>query len=179
MAGMGIRKFQELIGRTDLLKMNPDRNNEKAHTLDLQMVLKSALEMRPNTNIIGGSVKQEFQLDKRSDNDIIEQAQGILNGTEKTLNLNMTIRNEERAFASTLSYHIACKFGEPGLPDGTSININLRGSAGQSFGAFLTKGVNIRLVGDANDYVGKSLSGGSIGKSLECYRWKCMPIWCN
>lgn len=162
MANLGIRKFQDLIGRTDLLKPKRDPNNEKSHTLDLQLILKNALELRPNTNIIGGSVKQEFQLDKRSDNDIIERAQGILNGTEKTLNLDMTIRNEERAFASTLSYHIACKYGEAGLPDGTSININLRGSAGQSFGAFLAKGVNIRLVGDANDYVGKSLSGGTI-----------------
>lgn len=162
MASLGIRKFQDLIGRTDLLKTKIDAKNEKAHTLDLQLVLKNALEMRPNANIVGGSVKQDFQLDKRSDNDIIERAQGILNGTEKTLNLDMTIRNEERAFGSTLSYHVACKFGEAGLPDGTSININLRGSAGQSFGAFLAKGIKLRLVGDANDYVGKSLSGGTI-----------------
>lgn len=162
MASLGIRKFQELIGRTDLLKSNKDPNNEKAHTLDLSLVLQNALELRPNTNIIGGSIKHDFQLDKRSDNYIIERAQGILNGTEKTLNLDMSIRNEERAFCSTLSYHIACKFGEEGLPDGSSININLRGSAGQSFCAFLAKGVNVKLVGDSNDYVGKGLSGGTV-----------------
>lgn len=162
MANLGIRKFQDLVGRTDLLKVKKDPTNMKAQTLDLKLILKNALELRPNTNILGGSVKQDFQLDKRSDNYIIECAKGILNGTQKTLNLDMTIRNEERAFCSTLSYHIACKYGEAGLPDGTSININLKGSAGQSFCAFLAKGVNIKLVGDANDYVGKSLSGGTV-----------------
>jgi len=162
MASLGIRKFQELIGRTDLLRVVKDPKDEKASTLDLAMVLKSALELRPNTNIIGGSVKQDFGLENRADNAIIAKAQGILNGTEKTLNLDMTIHNEERAYLSTLSYHIACKFGEEGLPDGSSININLHGSAGQSFCAFLTKGVNVKLTGDANDYVGKSLSGGTV-----------------
>lgn len=162
MANLGIRKFQELIGRTDLLRVKFDPNNEKARTLDLQMVLQNALQMRPNTNIVGGSVKQEFGLEKRSDNELIARSQGVIAGTEKSVDISLKIVNEERAFASTLSYHIACKYGEPGLPDGSSININLRGSAGQSFCAFLVKGVNVKLVGDANDYVGKSLSGGTI-----------------
>lgn len=162
MANLGVRKFQELVGRTDFIKVNKDTNNMKAETLDLQLVLQNALELRPNTNIIGGSVKHDFQLDKRSDNYIIDCAQGVINGTSNALNLDMTIRNEERAFCSTLSYHIACKYGEAGLPDGSSININLKGSAGQSFCAFLVKGVNVRLVGDANDYVGKGLSGGTV-----------------
>lgn len=162
MANLGIRKFQDLIGRTDLLRVKADPANEKARTLDLSMVLKNALEMRPNTNIIGGSVKQEFGLEKRSDNELIARSQGVINGTESTIDISMKIVNEERAFASTLSYHIACKYGEPGLPDGSSINISLQGSAGQSFCAFLAKGINVKLVGDANDYVGKSLSGGTI-----------------
>lgn len=162
MASLGIRKFQDLIGRTDFIKVKKDTNNMKAETLDLQLILQNALEMRPNTNIIGGSVKQEFQLDKRSDNYIIECAKDVINGTQKTLNLDMTIRNEERAFCSTLSYEIACKYGEAGLPEGSTININLKGSAGQSFCAFLAKGVNVKLVGDANDYVGKGLSGGTV-----------------
>lgn len=162
MAGLGIRKFQDLIGRTDLLYVKPDLKDEKACTLDLSMVLKSALEMRPNTNIVGGSVKQDFGLEKRSDNELIAKSQGVINGTETSVDINMKIVNEERAFASTLSYHIACKYGEDGLPDGSSININLHGSAGQSFCAFLAKGVHVKLVGDANDYVGKSLSGGTV-----------------
>ena len=162
MANLGIRKFQDLIGRTDLLRVKNDPSNEKAGTLDLSMVLQNALEMRPNTNIIGGSVKQDFGLEKRSDNELIAKSQGVINGTEKSVDFNMKIVNEERAFASTLSYHIACKYGEPGLPDGSSININLRGSAGQSFCAFLVKGITVKLIGDSNDYVGKSLSGGTI-----------------
>lgn len=162
MASLGIRKFQDLIGRTDLLCVKNDPTNEKACSLDLQTVLKNALEMRPNTNIIGGSVKQEFGLEKRSDNELIARSQGVINGTEKSVDINLKIVNEERAFASTLSYHIACKYGEAGLPDGSSININLRGSAGQSFCAFMAKGINVKLVGDSNDYVGKSLSGGTI-----------------
>lgn len=162
MANLGIRKFQELIGRTDLLCVKNDLGNEKACTLDLKMILQNALEMRPNTNIIGGSVKQDFGLEKRSDNELIAKSQGVINGTEKSVDISMKIVNEERAFASTLSYHIACKYGEPGLPDGSSINISLHGSAGQSFCAFLAKGVNVKLVGDANDYVGKSLSGGTV-----------------
>lgn len=162
MASLGIRKFQDLIGRTDLLCVKNDPNNGKARTLDLQMVLQNALEMRPNTNIVGGSVKQEFGLEKRSDNELIARSQGVINGTEKSVDISLKIVNEERAFASTLSYHIACKYGEPGLPDGSSINISLRGSAGQSFCAFLAKGINVKLIGDANDYVGKSLSGGTV-----------------
>lgn len=162
MASLGIRKFQELIGRTDLLRVKNDQGNEKAGTLDLSMVLKSALDLRPNTNIVGGSVKQDFGLEKRSDNELIARSQGVLNGTEKSVDIELKIVNEERAFASTLSYHIACKYGEEGLPNGSSINISLHGSAGQSFCAFLARGVNVKLVGDANDYVGKSLSGGTI-----------------
>lgn len=162
MASLGIRKFQDLIGRTDLLRVKNDPGNAKAQTLDLQMLLKNALEMRPNTNIVGGSVKQEFGLEKRSDNELIARSQGVINGTEKSIDISLKIVNEERAFASTLSYHIACKYGESGLPDGSSINISLRGSAGQSFCAFMAKGINVKLIGDANDYVGKSLSGGTI-----------------
>lgn len=161
MAGLGLRKFQELIGRTDLLQMREDLTHKPA-LLDLQMLLKSALDLRPGTNIIGGSVKQDFVLEKRIDYELIQKARGVIDGSEKSITLNMDIRNEERAFTSTLSYEIARKYGDAGLPDGHTININLKGSAGQSFGAFLVKGVHLNLIGDANDYVGKSLSGGTI-----------------
>uniref|UniRef100_A0A8D8I6P6 Glutamate synthase [NADH] n=2 Tax=Culex pipiens TaxID=7175 RepID=A0A8D8I6P6_CULPI len=161
MASLGLRKFQELIGRTDLLQLREDLTNKPA-LLDLQMLLKSALDLRPGTNIIGGSIKQDFVLENRADYGLIEKARGVIAGSEKSITLDMHIRNEERAFTSTLSYEIARKYGDAGLPDGHSININLKGSAGQSFGAFLVKGVTLNLVGDANDYVGKSLSGGTI-----------------
>ncbi|XP_049540624.1 uncharacterized protein LOC125954403 [Anopheles darlingi] len=161
MAGLGLRRFQELIGRTDLLKMR-DTVSLKGSLLDLEMLLKSALDLRPGTNIIGGSLRQDFGLEKRSDNELIKRAMGVIEGAANELTIDMKINNEERAFSSTLSYEIARRYGDAGLPDGRSININLTGSAGQSFGAFLVKGVKMTLDGDANDYVGKSLSGGTI-----------------
>lgn len=161
MAELGIRKFQDLIGHTELLTVRKNTSN-KSSQLDMSLLLKNALELRPGVNILGGSVKQDFLLEKRSDNFLIESVQDIFNGTEKIVNLNMSIHNEERAFGCTLSYHIACKYGEPGLPEGTALNINLNGSAGQSFCAFLVNGVTVKLFGDANDYVGKGLSGGTI-----------------
>lgn len=106
MANLGIRKFQDLIGRTDLLRVSEKRPT-KANTLNLSMLLQDALSMRPGTNIIGGSVKQDFQLEKRSDNELIAKIQPIFNGSEDNVTLKMRINNEERAFGSTLSYHIA------------------------------------------------------------------------
>lgn len=106
MANLGISKFQDLIGRTDLLRVSEKRPT-KANTLNLSMLLQDALSMRPGTNIIGGSVKQDFQLEKRSDNELIAKIQPIFNGSEDNVTLKMRINNEERAFGSTLSYHIA------------------------------------------------------------------------
>ncbi|CAK1604543.1 unnamed protein product [Parnassius mnemosyne] len=162
MAEVGVRKFQDLIGRTDLLKVRENNENPKARLLNLSLILKNALHMRPGVNIIAGSKTQDFQLEKRLDNQLIEQCAGILDGTQKHLNISMKINNEDRAFTSTLSYHIAMKYGDEGLPEGTSIDISLEGSAGQSFCAFLSKGVKVTLEGDANDYVGKGLSGGTV-----------------
>lgn len=161
MAELGIRKFQDLIGRTDFISVRPT-GQMKAQKLDFSQVLKSALELRPNTNIIGGSVAQNFELEQRSDNILIKQAHDVIHGDKQSIDLSMDIRNEERAFATTLSYEIAIKYGEGGLPEGKRININLTGSAGQSFCAFLAKGVTVKLLGDANDYVGKGLSGGTV-----------------
>ncbi|KAL9904496.1 uncharacterized protein ACN2A1_004827 isoform 1-T2 [Glossina fuscipes fuscipes] len=161
MASLGIRKFQELIGRTDLLRV-AEKRSVKASSLDLSLLLQNALKLRPGINIVGGSMKHDFQLEKRSDNLLIEKASEVLNGSEDNIVIKMPIRNEERAFGSTLSYYIACKYGEAGLPERKSIDICLEGSAGQSFCAFLTHGVNVILKGDANDYVGKGLCGGTI-----------------
>ncbi|XP_004526125.1 glutamate synthase [NADH], amyloplastic isoform X2 [Ceratitis capitata] len=161
MANLGIRKFQDLIGRTDLLQVSKKRGG-KTNLLDLSLLLKNALELRPKTNIVGGSISQDFQLEKRADNKLIEMARKVFDGSDDNTIIKMRINNEERAFGSTLSYHIACKYGEDGLPPGKSIDIFLEGSAGQSFCAFLSSGVSVTLKGDANDYVGKGLCGGSI-----------------
>ncbi|XP_025204305.1 putative glutamate synthase [NADPH] isoform X1 [Melanaphis sacchari] len=161
MANLGVAKYQDLIGRTDLLKMTDSNNNPKAKFLNLSPVLRNALHMRPGVNIIGGSESQDFQLEKRMDNIVLTAAQPVIDGLQKSVNIELTINNECRAFISTLSYHISMKYGDEGLPD-NSINIKLKGSAGQSFCAFMTKGVHVTLEGDANDYVGKGLSGGEI-----------------
>ncbi|EGI70214.1 PREDICTED: putative glutamate synthase [NADPH] isoform X2 [Acromyrmex echinatior] len=161
MANLGIRKFQDLIGRTDLLKVRDDISVEKAKTLNLSNVLRSALDLRPGVNIKGGTVKQDFQLENRLDNKLIELAEPVLNGVHNRVDIEMNINNECRAFSSTLSYHIAKRFGEAGLSE-HSINIKMKGSAGQSFCAFMTKGIHVTLEGDANDYVGKGLCGGEI-----------------
>ncbi|XP_043577717.1 glutamate synthase [NADH] isoform X1 [Bombus pyrosoma] len=161
MASLGLRKFQDLIGRTDLLKVREDISVEKAKTLKLDNILRNALELRPGVNIQGGSMKQDFQLENRLDNHVIELAMDLLKGKQKRIDIELNINNECRAFAATLSYHISKLYGEVGLPEG-SINIKMKGSAGQSFCAFMTKGVHVTLEGDANDYVGKGLCGGEI-----------------
>ncbi|XP_011708149.1 PREDICTED: putative glutamate synthase [NADPH] isoform X2 [Wasmannia auropunctata] len=161
MANLGIRKFQDLIGRTDLLKVRDDISVEKAKTLNLSNILRNALDLRPGVNIRGGTVKQDFQLENRLDNKLIELAKPVLNGVHTRVDIEMNINNECRAFGSTLSYHVAKRFGEAGLPE-NSINIKMRGSAGQSFCAFMAKGIHVTLEGDANDYVGKGLCGGEI-----------------
>nr|XP_034824932.1 glutamate synthase [NADH], amyloplastic isoform X1 [Maniola hyperantus] len=162
MSEVGVRTFQELVGRTDLLKVRERNDNPKARLLNLALILKNALHMRPGVNIVGGSKSQDFQLEKRLDNQLIQQCNGILEGADKHIDITMKITNEDRAFTSTLSYHIAMKFGDDGLPDGKTVNISLTGSAGQSFCAFLSKGITVTLEGDANDYVGKGLSGGKV-----------------
>ncbi|XP_023287581.1 glutamate synthase [NADH], amyloplastic isoform X2 [Orussus abietinus] len=161
MASLGISKFQDLIGRTDLLQVRTDITSEKAKLLNLTNILRNALELRPGVSIKGGSVKQDFQLENRLDNKLIELAAPVLSGQQKGVDLELTINNECRAFASTLSYHVSKQFGEDGLPE-HSINIKMTGSAGQSFCAFMTKGIHVTLEGDANDYVGKGLCGGEI-----------------
>nr|XP_023020294.1 glutamate synthase [NADH], amyloplastic [Leptinotarsa decemlineata] len=161
MSKLGVRTFQELIGRTDLLKA-VDNGSQKSKMLNLNLILQNALHMRPGVNIKGGSETQDFQLEQRLDHQLIEKAKPIIDGDEKSLDIEMKICNEDRAFGSTLSYHISRKYQEDGLPAGSHINIKLTGSAGQSFCAFLAKGVTVTLEGDANDYVGKGLSGGVI-----------------
>lgn len=161
MASMGIRKFQDLVGRTDLLSVRKSAS-AKVNTLNFDAILMNALTLRPGTNIVGGSVAQDFELEKRLDETLIKESSAVLEGTADSVDINLNIHNECRTVGATLSYHIAVKYGDAGLPDGKSINISLKGSAGQSFCAFLSKGVNVTLEGDANDYVGKGLSGGEI-----------------
>ena len=163
MAQFGLTKFQQLVGRTDLLRVrsNVDGRPSKAGLLDLKALLRNALDMRPGVNIVGGSIPQNFELEDRLDQVLIERATPVLNGTCSSVSFHVDIVNSNRAVGTTLSYHIAKKYGDAGLPVG-SIRISMKGSAGQSFCAFLSRGVHVTLEGEANDYVAKGLSGGEV-----------------
>ncbi|KAK7108161.1 hypothetical protein V1264_015947 [Littorina saxatilis] len=161
MALMGFRTYQDMVGRTDKLRFAPDAENPKAMMLNFDRILKNALEIRPGTNITGGSVQQIFGMEKRIGHQLIEKTRDVVEGTSKQVVVDMVVTNEDRTFGATLSNFISNKYAEEGLPEG-SILVNCKGSGGQSFGAFLVKGVHITLEGDSNDYVGKGLSGGEI-----------------
>ena len=162
LARLGCRSWQEAVGRTDLLRMRSGADlPKKAATLNFEALLKSAVAMRPGVSIVGGSVKQDFELEKRLDQQLIELSRDVWEGKSEKVDIEMKIHNEQRTFGATLSNKISVECGAEGLPD-DSININLTGSAGQSFSAFLARGVTVRLEGDANDYVGKGLSGGKV-----------------
>eukprot|EP01137_Pigoraptor_chileana_P031728 Opistho-2@20010 len=163
MARLGFRTFNEMVGRSDLLRANMEGRSEKLRNLDLSAVLTPAFTLRKGaaTHCV---TKQDHALDAptRIDNEIIRRALASIadGGATKTV-IDMPVTNINRVVGTTLSHEIAKAHGEAGLPD-DSIRIRLRGTAGQSLGAFLAKGVTIELEGDANDYVGKGLSGGTV-----------------
>jgi glutamate synthase (NADPH/NADH) len=161
MAKLGFKKFDELIGRTDKLKVKEKNLTSKESALNYEAILLNAQSLRPNVSIKGGSVKQIFELEKRLDQKVIELAKDVLDGKQERVRIEMKITNNDRTFGATLSNKISLKYKDVGLKD-DAIHIKLDGSAGQSFGAFLAHGVTLELCGDANDYVGKGLSGGKI-----------------
>ena len=157
LAEMGFRRLEDIIGHTELLSVRPCDPGSKASKLDFSRLLfkegdaSSALCHRePELN----------SLPQVLDNEIVKACQAAIEWNDE-VNLDYVIRNTDRALCTMLSGRIAQKYGEAGLPDST-INIKFKGSAGQSFGAFLVKGVNLRLEGECNDYFGKGLSGGRI-----------------
>ncbi|KAE9555855.1 hypothetical protein FO519_000940 [Halicephalobus sp. NKZ332] len=162
LARLGLRKLSDAIGRVDLLYANPNPINQKATLLEFGNILANVHNLYPDVSTVGGSIKQLH--------DINELEKGILNEDlseffENPINKKIgpkIIRNVDRSFGARLSYEISIRYGEEGLPENRSLEISLQGSAGQSFCAFLAKGVTVRLSGDANDYVGKCLSGGKI-----------------
>ncbi len=154
LAEMGIKKFNDIIGRTDLIEVAERAEGSKAATLDFSRLLTKVdgplhYDGRPYTKVEG---VKDFEIIANA-KDAIENKQEV--------NLDFAIKNTDRACGTMLAGCIAKKYGEEGLPDST-INIKFKGSAGQSFGAFLPKGVNFKLEGETNDYFGKGLSGGRI-----------------
>lgn len=154
LAAMGFHSLNEIIGRTDLIEMKPQEAGSKSATLDFSRLLHT----EGNPQHWDG--RAFTHVDDVKDFDILADTREAVQ-TAHEIHLDYAIKNTDRATCTMLSGLIARKYGEKGLPDST-INIKFKGSAGQSFGAFLTRGVNIKLEGEANDYFAKGLSGGRI-----------------
>ncbi len=158
MATLGIRRLGDLIGRTDLLDMRKGIEHWKAKGLDFSRIFH--MPQMPSDVSIFHSEQQDHGLEKALDHRLIELAQPAIERAEK-VTIDMPIRNVNRTVGTMLSSEVAKKYGNSGLADDT-IHVRLAGSAGQSFGAFLVRGITLELIGEANDYVGKGLSGGRI-----------------
>ncbi|MGH6955676.1 MAG: glutamate synthase-related protein, partial [Caulobacteraceae bacterium] len=158
MAEMGFRTVSEMIGRVDRLDARPAVEHWKAHGVDLSRILYAA----PPGDAKGlwNCERQDHGLHGALDHELIAAAQPALDG-KGPVAIERAIRNVHRTAGAMLSGEVARRFGHAGLPDG-SISVKFSGTAGQSFGAFLARGVTLELTGDANDYVGKGLSGGRV-----------------
>jgi glutamate synthase (NADPH/NADH) large chain len=158
LAEMGFRSLDEIIGRSDLLERNPDIDHWKIRNLDLKPLLFIPEEAVINPGRCTSGQKKK--IDNRLDTEIINEAGRAIYEKQPVL-IYKEIHNTDRTTGAMLSGRIASLYGSEGLPEGT-ISCRFTGSAGQSFGAFLSPGVELYLEGDTNDYLGKGLSGGRI-----------------
>ena len=158
MAQLGIRKFEDMIGRSDLLDAKHGIAHWKAQGLDFSKVFHQPAAAAGVARRHKDT--QDHALEKALDNTLIAQAQNALNNRQ-AVTLTSNIRNVNRTVGAMLSYEVAKRYGQAGLPDDT-INVKFSGTAGQSFGAFLSPGISFELRGEGNDYVGKGLCGGRI-----------------
>ena len=158
MARIGIKRFDDLVGRFDLLEMKKGIAHWKARGLDYSRIFRRP----PNTADVPAfhCEEQEHGLAGALDRQLIEAAQVALERGEK-VSLELPLRNVNRTVGAMLSGQVAKRYGHAGLPDGT-IEVRFKGTAGQAFGAFLAHGISFDLIGEANDYVGKGLSGGRV-----------------
>ena len=159
MAKLGIKKVNDLIGRVDLLEIEKALNHWKRDGLDLSKILTPAEIIFKDTEVFN-TQKQNHNLDKSLDMSLFKTIKNNIVNRQR-INVNMKIGNINRVFGTIISNEISKLWGAKGLPKDT-VKINLEGSAGQSFGAWITKGMTLNLEGDANDFVGKGLSGGKI-----------------
>jgi glutamate synthase (NADPH) large chain len=158
MAGLGFRTVSEMVGRVDCLDARKAVTHWKAQGIDLSKLLHRVTPAEGTT--LGWSKTQDHGLAAALDNDLIAAAAPALERGE-AVRIERSVRNVNRTVGAMLSGEVARRYGHRGLPDNT-IHISFSGVAGQSFGAFLAHGVTMDLVGDANDYVGKGLSGGRL-----------------
>jgi glutamate synthase (NADPH/NADH) large chain len=160
MASLGFASIDEMVGRTDCLKVDQAIKHWKSDGLDLTPILKPAKGPTPDTET-HQTIPQDHGLEKSLDMQVLLPSCRKTIETGEPIELQLPIINTNRTVGTILSHHIAKKYGQTGLPTNT-IHVKFRGSAGQSFGAFLARGVTLEIEGDANDYVGKGLSGGRI-----------------
>ncbi|MCQ2227239.1 MAG: glutamate synthase large subunit [Bacteroidales bacterium] len=158
LASIGARSLNEIIGRTDLLEQDKNVGNWKTGGIDMSRILY--FQEAGKRFSIFNSVEQQHKIDGVMDYDLIKQSETAIHGGQRVW-ISKDINNVDRTVGAMLSGEISKVYGEDGLPEDT-INATFFGSAGQSFGAFLTKGVTFRLEGESNDYLGKGLSGGKI-----------------
>ena len=156
LAEMGYRHFNDIVGRADLISVRKPNDGSKASTLEFGRLLHRI----DSTAAIHHVTAQHHNIDNVLDQAIIKAAAEAIDN-QKEVSLEYAIANTDRSVGAMLSGAVASKYGQNGLPDET-INIKFKGSAGQSFGAFLTHGINFKLEGETNDYLGKALSGGRI-----------------
>ncbi|MDD4819343.1 MAG: glutamate synthase-related protein, partial [Flavobacteriales bacterium] len=158
LAQMGLKNMDELIGHTEYLERKTSDGVEKHDLLDFSHLL-----YKPSDEAscpLHNTTTQKHDIEKVKDREIIRAASSALNSSRE-VSLDYTIVNTDRSVGAMLSGEIAAKYGQAGLPENT-LNVKFKGSAGQSFGAFLSHGVHFSLQGEANDYLGKGLSGGRI-----------------
>jgi glutamate synthase (NADPH/NADH) large chain len=156
LAQLGFRTLQEAIGHVEFLDTRKAVDHWKAAGLNLEPLL-----VRPDVDsALHNTTKQDHGLDAALDNQLIELAQPALTKGE-SVKIDLPVRNVNRTVGTMLGAEVTRKYGAEGLPAGT-IDVTLHGSAGQSLGAFIPRGVAIRLYGDSNDYVGKGISGGRV-----------------
>jgi glutamate synthase (NADPH/NADH) large chain len=158
MAALGVRKLSQLIGRSDLLDMKHGISHWKAQGLDFSRIFH-----QPDVPVEVSrrhSEMQDHELEKALDKKLIAEARGALDNKHPVM-VKTTIGNVNRSVGTMLSHEVAKRFGHAGLPNDT-ITVKFKGTAGQSFGAFLAHGITFELTGEGNDYVGKGLCGGRI-----------------
>ncbi|MBC8006072.1 MAG: glutamate synthase large subunit, partial [Verrucomicrobia bacterium] len=158
LAELGFTTFEEIVGRADLLEQNKDISNWKMKKMDFSKIIYMPEEARHHD--IHNTFTNIKSVEDHLDHTLIREANKAIKSKEKVW-LSHSITNVDRTVGAMLSGEISRRYGEEGLPNNT-IMANFTGTAGQSFGAFLVKGVSFRLEGDSNDYIGKGLSGGRI-----------------
>ena len=160
LASLGYRSLNEVIGRGDLLKVSQRaQQHPKWSTIDWSSILADPdpAGTRPKRCLVDRNNREDTPLDEK----ILAEAKPALEGRGR-VTLRYAVKNHQRSIGTRVSYEIAARYGDKGLPGGSSIECQLTGSAGQSFGAFLSSGMRLVLTGEANDYVGKGMHGGEI-----------------